>query len=149
MDLTDFLLARIAEDEALARTAIEPDNMHPWGDKTLPRLAPDRFPDEVRGYLGGPWGEHCANWSPLRVIAESAAKRAIVAEHREWRGPKGYGDPDGPMCSVCVSMVMDEDAGGNVFRDTESEPWPCPTLLALALPYADHPDYRSEWRPAD
>jgi hypothetical protein len=25
--------------------------------------------------------------------------------------------------------------------------WPCDTVLALALPYADHPDYREEWRP--
>src|SRR5690606_11238958 len=23
----------------------------------------------------------------------------------------------------------------------------CPTLLALALPYAGHPDYRDEWKP--
>lgn len=23
----------------------------------------------------------------------------------------------------------------------------CPTLRLLALPYADHPDYRPEWRP--
>jgi len=25
--------------------------------------------------------------------------------------------------------------------------WPCTTLRLLALPYADHPAYRSEWAP--
>jgi hypothetical protein len=25
--------------------------------------------------------------------------------------------------------------------------YPCDTLKLLALPYADHPDYRDEWRP--
>lgn len=24
---------------------------------------------------------------------------------------------------------------------------PCPTLRLLSLPFADHPDYRQEWRP--
>lgn len=27
-------------------------------------------------------------------------------------------------------------------------PGPCPTLRLLALPYAGHPDYRDEWKPA-
>lgn len=26
-------------------------------------------------------------------------------------------------------------------------PSPCPTICALALPYADHEEYREEWRP--
>jgi hypothetical protein len=26
-------------------------------------------------------------------------------------------------------------------------PWPCDTVRLLAIVFADHPDYRNEWRP--
>jgi hypothetical protein len=29
----------------------------------------------------------------------------------------------------------------------DAQGWPCQTLRLLALPYADHPDYRPEWKP--
>ncbi len=57
--------------------------------------------------------------------AEVAAKRRIIADHvRE-------GD-------VCVGCWYTADDYG----------WPCPTLRALALLYADHRDYQQEWQPA-
>jgi hypothetical protein len=36
-----------------------------------------------------------------------------------------------------------------VFRaePTMAEPFPCPTLRCLALPYADRANYRQEWKP--
>jgi hypothetical protein len=38
-------------------------------------------------------------------------------------------------CEMCGSV------------DDSPVEWPCETLLALASVYADHPDYRDEWRP--
>jgi hypothetical protein len=94
MTLTEFLTARLDEDEADAR-----------GD--------DGSPTPI------------GMWDPDRVLAEVAAKRAIVEIHYNG-APEHYTE----RCSPC---------------DTVNEP--CRTLLALATPYADHPDYREEWKP--
>ena len=62
MTLTEFLLARIAEDQADAELAIrnqEPGE--PWGCDTVPGE-----------------GLQLARWSPARVLAECEAKRQIV-----------------------------------------------------------------------
>jgi hypothetical protein len=61
-------------------------------------------------------------WSPARVVAECEAKRRILLMAEQpprWPGPAAPPDPD------TVQAV----------------------LRYLALPYADHPDYRPEWRP--
>jgi len=102
--LAEFLLARIADDEAAARVVMREDERHPWGDRALSPVSVERIPDEVRGYLGGTWGEHFARWDPARVLAECDAKRRIVTE-----------------CGWVTVMQL------------------------LALPYADHPDFRDEW----
>lgn len=111
MTLTEFLLARIADDEAVAREAINPESLYLWGDRSLPPIPVERWPDDVRGYLGGSWGEHCARHDPTRVLAECAAKRAIVAE---LTGGPVHTNPAGVMTRI---------------------------LRALAAVYADHPDY--------
>lgn len=77
-DLIAVLLARIAEDEAAARAALAPDEMHPYGDAALPRMTPEQVPYEVERLLGGSWGHHFARWDPARVLAECEAKRCIV-----------------------------------------------------------------------
>lgn len=61
---------------------------------------------------------------PARVLAECEAKRRIVS-HCDLliRGPE-FGH----------FTESDGDSGRTILR-------------ALALPYADHPDYREEWRP--
>jgi len=96
--LADFLLARIADDEAAAAHAKEALG---WTDSTSVQIAGREFYD------------------PARVLAECEAKRRIVElfpnhpDHSD-----GWGN-----------------AGGRV-------------LELLALPYADHADYREdEWRP--
>jgi hypothetical protein len=98
LDITEFLLARIAEDEAEAKpmAALEDD---------------DR----------GGWAIAYAE----RVLAECAAKRAIIAEH-EWRTVSGE-----TGCGLC-----------NYYRDYGwEEVGPCKTIRALAAVYKDHPDY--------
>lgn len=98
--LTDFLLARIAEDEAEARKA---GSFTPW-DRTFER---DNY-----GHL---------LVQPARVLAECEAKRRIV--------------------DLCEDNLRDLSAGGTGRRQFSSY-----ALQILALPYADHPDFREEWR---
>lgn len=103
--LTEFLLARIAEDEEAAGRL--PADGHRVADGRVLSVAG----------TGAGWPDR---WNPVRVLAECEAKRRIVALHPE-------------MLEAC--------------QGCDAESYPCRTLLALALPYADHPDYREEWRP--
>jgi hypothetical protein len=122
-DLTSFLLARIAEDEQNWR-----------------RLARD---DEFREVvlLG------CVIQAD-RILAECEAKRRIVKMHTKtdisWLNADGKlagpGEDGVVYCELCSFHEQYEG-----FNDYE-EPWPCPTLRLLALPYADHPDFQPEWR---
>lgn len=111
MSITEFLLARIAEDEAVA-VAAEPHEE--W-------ISVGKIED---GGMDTADGEHVARWSPARVMAECKAKRRIVDEH---------GD-DGGFCATCHD-----------YYEHDGIRHPCPTLLALAQPYADHPDYDPAW----
>lgn len=82
----------------------------------------------------GPCCSECPTCpNPGRVLAECDAKRRIVEHHARVADPEG--DDLADLCAVC-------DANG-----PEAQGWPCDTLRLLALPYADHPEYREEWRP--
>jgi hypothetical protein len=108
MTITEFLLDRIADDERIARLF---DDVEPT-------------PVEVYSPESG-WFERMPD--PARVLAECAAKRAIV----EWgvrvtdRAVQYPGD---------VAYVF---AAGLVDRQTQY----------LAAVYADHPDYDETWKP--
>lgn len=117
MTITEFLLARIAEDEAVAER---------WPPDSPP---PDGFPYWMDAY-GHPI------WQPRKwVLAECEAKRAIIDLHHDIGGP-GPALSDGSEYHSCA-----EDGDG--VYDT----WPCDTLKHLAAVYADRPDYQPEWRP--
>ena len=131
--LTEFLLARIAEREAVARAA----TYGPWRYNPAKVNAIDRSESVFAGKPGtmaitvastGPSDDpqsmsdaaHIALHDPARVLAECAAKRAIV------------------------EAMVDHDAA------TGEEPayyWVPPVLRILASVDADHPDYQEEWRP--
>lgn len=103
MTITEFLLARIAEDEADANGEDED-----YADTTL-------FPTID--------SDHQARWHTDRVRAECAAKRAII------------------------DMALDLQ-----LSPTERLPAWVPAngelaLRHLAAVYANHPDYRQEWKP--
>ena len=106
MTLTEFLLARITGDEARAK----PNDLDWWGIVTGKIPAGDR----------------------VRVLAECAAKRRIIARHSAW----------GRCCDRCLGYA---DYTG----DIEMETYPCQTLRYLAAVYADHPDYCNEWAPRE
>ena len=117
MELTEFLMARIAEDEREALEAISA------------RLPVDKLDRSLSGY--------CENeYSPFvrvgceRVLAESEAKRRIVYEHF-WLVNTFNGGP------TCMSCWYENGEGPGM--------WPCPTIRALASIYVDHPDHQPEW----
>lgn len=108
------------------------------------RLGEDRD-DAERGYLKAPeipdydgWnGSTTVGLTPavtVRVLAEIDAKRRIMECHEPWVA--GNGDT---VCGRCGREHIDGRPGGH---------FPCQTLRLLALPYAAHPDYQSEWAPA-
>ena len=120
MTITEFLLARIAEDEAAAKAAA------PWSTGSR--------------HEGQPldWSIHFDRWSPARVLAECKAKRAIIELHAPVRD-EGWlsGEANDHLwCGSCGSI------------DDSPEPYPCDTLKALAAVYAEHSEYRQEWASA-
>lgn len=135
LTLTDFLLARIAEDEAVARGASTLAN---WRYDPTKVNSVDREESVFAGPPGamaitiastGPADDpqsmrdaaHIARHDPARVLAECEAKRRIVES------------------LIDMEPVEDERKGQVVTLR-----WVC---HSLALPYADHPDYREEWKP--
>lgn len=111
--LTEFLLARIAEDEAVARAAT------PVGES--------RTFYATFGAGSDDWGCYYFNVLPTRILAECAAKRAVVDACRQPASCLLDDDPDDPG-----------EWNGEVHLAAA-------TLRALAAVYADHPDYRAEW----
>ena len=138
MTMIEFLLARIAEDEAVARTLLRDLEMQieAYGfvaDKGGPFTPSRMLAAQLWAHYDGQtqWrnfarGQHIATLaSPARVLAECEAKRRIVELHSSQQGMR-YG-----YCEQCWD--------GNT-----PLPYPCLTLRILAQPYAEHPDYRVE-----
>lgn len=145
MTITDFLLARIAEDEHCAQMVaymhdLDGDSWersgwtHTLGEVDRTRWENVSVGDRVIAFTWArcttrlqSWvATHIARHDPARVLAECEAKRRIVEEHRLDQ----YGDRI--ACSPC-GFWPSADGG-------------CPTLRLLALPYASHPDYDEAWR---
>lgn len=131
-DLADFLLARIAEDEAVVYGIAPGLSPGPWRNHMSDPDAGGQWSVQARQVAPGktnavvvsdaaPWSlargstpamAHVARWDPARVLAECEAKRRIVELN-----VYAYDDPPYRYC-----------------------------LRLLALPYADHPDYQESWR---
>ena len=137
MTITEFLLARISEDEAVALKASEQIGQRWCGGggelRTLahgdPRATEPCWLQVAKmGSEYGPHGRpaewetgwwprvdaftHMARHDPARVLAECAAKRAIVEQAER----------------------------------TDSGWWESNYIAILAAVYADHPDYQPEWK---
>lgn len=123
-DLAEFLLARIAEDEAVAQKAIEEIGKINWvpGAEQLPT---DNEPLWVNP--DGMFVVVCAY--PARVFAECEAKRRIVHHAVE---------------ALARSERTDVWGGWPDTKARADGEW---LLALLAVPYAAHPDYREEWKP--
>lgn len=111
MTLTDFLLARIGEDEATAREAIA-ERIRVRPDLTSPDIEVDALDWPSVVAVGGE-----------RFLAECEAKRRIV---EMWSAR--FEQADHPTIGAHATGL------GLAIR-------------ALAVVYADHPDYDEAWRP--
>lgn len=121
VDLADFLLARIAEDEAVARAATQ----GPW-------VPEDQGWETASGkpFIRAPYHDlvisdedrqHVTAWRPERVLAECVAKRVVIS-----------------LCQTPDPHTAEEAGDGC----TE-----CAVLYTMAAVYRDHPDYSESWRP--
>jgi hypothetical protein len=150
VDLVTFLRARLDEDEQVAHDALlgYPASMHASaGQPALPLPTPTTPGAEWRAeyqnvrrtdgfrrvaeatQASAEVAEHIARHDPARVLAEVAAKRAVVELHGavepgKWRTVAA--------CAQC---------GDARTYESYMVEWPCPTLRALAQVYADHSDY--------
>jgi hypothetical protein len=136
LSLSDFIGQRLDEDEATARAAMEHSegrwdwsmhNPRPYrtfladerGSVVLPAQNDDVFPSA--GVAA-----HIARHDPARVLREVEAKRAILDLTKDPDGPDGE--------NLNWAYGIHAEAHQTVLRH-------------LAAVYADHPDYRQEWRP--
>lgn len=140
--LIEFLRARLDEDEAAAAeakqattgrwTARETD----WGggavveDDCGALILPTTRSDSQY--------QHIARQDPARVLREVQAKRQLLAELES----EGHASV-APGGSTEIYCDADYDHGGTCTcgRDERVGRY----TRILALPYADHPDYREEW----
>jgi hypothetical protein len=150
--LTEFLLARIAEDEAVAQAAVGEPVYPPgaYGDN-----AADEFifmaQNEGCSELAG---EHFRRWMPERVLAECEAKRRIVAacpikrmyriSHESPALPEVLFVRDEPRGRWADSGEPLTDGQVDYLNSMAVDEVP-PVLKMLAQPYRDHPDCQQEW----
>lgn len=108
MNITEFLEARIAEDESTARRVKdgpgEPGGRGVWSVQIGVSGNDAKF-------------AHVAS-DPDRIIAECAAKRAIISAHQSQKSE------DDPGAWIVASNAL---------------------IKALTAVYKDHPDYQQEW----
>lgn len=122
--LTDFLLARIAEDKAVARAALDLNRRFDGDGGWTPAGLEDPWPEEVA---------HITRHDPARVLAECKAKRRIVEQAEE--------------ASADRAQVIGEFCVGKAESDAAHATDPGDLILkAVASVYADHPDFDPAWR---
>lgn len=117
--MAEFLLARIAEDEAAVTESTR--RLAPTGHELLEHFGD--YGDDERWMI---------EISSGRVLAECEAKRRAVeayveAWQRDLTGEAAL--PEGRDWLLGRRWALHE------------------AVQLIALPYADHPDYRKEWRP--
>ena len=138
-DLVQWLGAQLDEDERIARAA----SLGPWvqsgiGDYgwsvTFGRPGAGVETDDSEQGLAD--ADFIAAHDPARVLREIDAKRQLVVAHAPGR-PKGRPSMEAHCQSCTTAQAWDEAAAASN----------CRTLRLLALPYADRPGYRDDWRP--
>ncbi|MFE3449635.1 DUF6221 family protein [Nonomuraea sp. NPDC059194] len=134
-DLIAFLRARLDEDETLAQAAISALGAAD-GNPGWPDYETFRTPalDTAEEYL--------ERFQPARVLREVEAKRRLVELHL----PEPLSETDRQLFGFTLKCAGESWV---CYGDGEDiVPWPCDHLKLLALPYADHPEYRADWQPS-
>jgi hypothetical protein len=122
MTITEFLTARLDEDESIARMA-DSVSSQPGEAHGEPAAAAPLLPQQQR---------HIDRWSPARALVDIAAKRTIVETYEELGQVLTKALDSGHVDEAAVTR--------NLFAGLQV------AVLAHAMTFADHPDYREEWR---
>lgn len=159
-DLTDFITARLNDDERIAQDATgnnwhwkegedgnDSDDQGPWlmSDHvhhfTDSRGTARSYPESVTStWITGAWGglniddtdkAHIARHDPAHVLRDIESKRAIVAAYMA----------SGMEFSLHMAAGAPTQARFGAMHALEGA---CRTLAAV---YADHPDYQEAWKP--
>lgn len=136
-DLIEFLRARLAEDEAVARAAADGDGGEwfvgdKWGVYRAEDAAPHDDVEENRLVVHGnvlPQSEHIARHDPARALREVEAKRRVIERYAEAAAEAAQTDRIAARTWRPVVIVLE------------------PVVKDLTQAYTSHPDYRSEWAP--
>ncbi|MGY1579122.1 DUF6221 family protein [Streptomyces sp. MN13] len=127
-DLVQFLRDRLDEDERTAKALLDdarPGRIARWEfcEDGAIRDEGGRAALRVK-FTWRPEAEHIVRHDPARVLAEAEAKRALLEALERADTQASYPDFEGGVYSGLHEA-----------------------LEYLALPYADHPAYKPEWRP--
>lgn len=140
--IVEFLLARYGEEEReldAPEFVEDPTSVRGpgWGGRgDCPICGAYQF-DGTEVVTEEGWYEHAETvHQRSHVLADLKAKRAIVARHP---GIALAHLPDGPYVATRFRHEL--------YCAPDQVPFPCPHLRDLAAVYADHPDYREEWKP--
>jgi hypothetical protein len=148
VELREFIEARLAEDEALAR-ACDPSAWRANGSWRRP--AQYGAPAAQGGYVLAAAGEwhvlaksydvtpntyHMARHDPARVLRDVEAKRRLINRILRYEASS-----DGEY-GCCHDAEAIGRGGCPEINPNEIE-----ALRLLALPYVDHPDYNPSWSP--
>jgi hypothetical protein len=146
-DLREFVIARLGEQEKrlwhMRKQVIE----HIWC----------AFPSDMSGWRIGIANGQADGWTVARGMEQAAAeyivalatpdqvrvdlasKRRIIARHAPAPGGEELAMP-----LYCAAHAYRHRDGTVTFPVQLGD---CPELRDLAVPYAWHPDYRTEWKP--
>jgi hypothetical protein len=143
-DLAAFLRERLDNEAELARATMSRANPQEGVWTFAEMQVRDDAGHLVVRHTWPNEGEHIARHDPARTLREVEAKRRIIELHElavskdpaRFSALTGEPLPDAyeVTCAVCGWADDDPTSG-------------CETLRLLALPHADHEDYREEWRP--
>ncbi|MEU9318406.1 DUF6221 family protein [Streptomyces sp. NPDC048295] len=132
-DLMRFLGDRLDEDESVARAAggRSADGLRWLDHGSGSGLVSDDTGMVVTHNTGvsDQHAAHIAHQDPARTLREVEAKRGLLKRYEEPEASAALPDSFNKLTAGVERAVLLE-----VFRH-------------LTLPYADHPDYREEWRP--
>lgn len=144
-DITQWLGAQLDEDEKVAFTAghtLAGELALRWaavGAYVYPEEVTDNEPpvasadlmDDMPGYeVARARALHIAGWDPSRVLREIDAKRGVLRQYESVR-----------------EQVRNPASAENRMRARVAQGELEDVLRLLALPYADRPGYRDEWKP--
>jgi hypothetical protein len=158
MTIVEFLEARIAEDEEREARKFR-DSPGALAGYTVTSTSEGEFGVALNGSTERPrfmsiaeYVERFCEPAPdVRMLAECAAKRAIIKQHEDWpvlveRAPSGDFDANDTQSMVYrmtreIAWLTERE----YVRRFGVEPPTTPMLRALATVYKDHPDYDENW----